>query len=154
MDAGITGLFPKGHLPGQGVGIGDPTIQTLPAQKAQFDFGPIQPAPVFGGVMNLQPVDQRPCDNRFERLIQGGRFVGVQVVHHQDHFPGVRIVDLQEGPHLLGEIVHKDVQYCEVATRTLKRQSATTKNEHLRQMLRVCQQNQLRYRYVLERVVN
>ena len=99
--------------------------------------------------MNLQPVDQRPCDNRFERLIQGGRFVGVQVVHHQDHFPGVRIVDLQEGPHLLGEIVHKDVQYCEVATRMLKRQSATTKNEHLRQMLRVCQQNQLRYRYVL-----
>lgn len=47
------------------------------------------------------------------------------------------------------EIVHKDLQYCEVETRKLKRQSSTTKNEQLRQMLRVCQQNQLRYRYVL-----
>jgi IS4 transposase len=31
----------------------------------------------------------------------------------------------------------------------LKRHSFVTKNEHLRQMLRVCRQNQLRYRYVL-----
>ncbi len=36
-----------------------------------------------------------------------------------------------------------------MATRKLKRHSAITKNVHLRQMLRVCQQNQLRYRYVL-----
>ncbi|NJL07530.1 MAG: hypothetical protein HC900_04160 [Methylacidiphilales bacterium] len=47
------------------------------------------------------------------------------------------------------EIIRKDVQYCEVETRKLKRQSALTKNELMRQMLRVCQQNQLRYRYVL-----
>lgn len=47
------------------------------------------------------------------------------------------------------EIVHKDLQYCEVETRKLKRHSATTKNEHLRQMLRVSVQNRLRYRYVL-----
>ena len=47
------------------------------------------------------------------------------------------------------EIVHKDLQYCEIETKKLKRKSSTTKNEHLRHMLRVCQQNQLRYRYVL-----
>jgi hypothetical protein len=47
------------------------------------------------------------------------------------------------------EIVHKDLQYCEVETRKLKRQSSVTKNEHLRRMLRACQQNQLRYHYVL-----
>jgi hypothetical protein len=47
------------------------------------------------------------------------------------------------------EIVHKDLQYCEIETKKLKRQSSITKNEHLRQMLQACQQNQLRYRYVL-----
>jgi hypothetical protein len=47
------------------------------------------------------------------------------------------------------EIVHKDRLFCDVQTRQLKRQSSLTKNEHLRQMLRVCQQNQLHYRYVL-----
>jgi len=36
-----------------------------------------------------------------------------------------------------------------IETKKLKRQSSLTKNEHLRQMLRVCQQNALRYRYVL-----
>jgi len=34
------------------------------------------------------------------------------------------------------EIVHKDLQYCEVETRKLRRHSSVTKNEHLRQMLR------------------
>jgi DDE superfamily endonuclease len=47
------------------------------------------------------------------------------------------------------EIVHKDRWFCEVKTRQEKRQSALTKNEQLRQMLPVCQQNQLCYRYVL-----
>lgn len=31
------------------------------------------------------------------------------------------------------EIVHKDLQYREVQTKKLKRQSSSTKNEHLRQ---------------------
>lgn len=47
------------------------------------------------------------------------------------------------------EIVRKDLPYCEVETRKPRRHSSVTKNEHLRQMLRVCRQNQLRYRYVL-----
>jgi len=47
------------------------------------------------------------------------------------------------------EVVHKDLPYCEIETRKLKRQSSVTKNEHLRQMLHACQQNRLRYRYVL-----
>ena len=47
------------------------------------------------------------------------------------------------------EIVHKDLPYCEIETKKLKRHSSVTKNEHLRQMLRVCRQNPLRYRYVL-----
>lgn len=47
------------------------------------------------------------------------------------------------------EIVHKDLLFCEVDTRQVKRQSAVTKNEHLCAMLGACRQNQVRYRYVL-----
>jgi len=47
------------------------------------------------------------------------------------------------------DIVRKDLLFCEVQTRQLKRHSAVTKNELLRQMLRVCQHNQLRYCTVL-----
>lgn len=47
------------------------------------------------------------------------------------------------------EIVHKDHWFCEVKTRQEKRQSTLTKNEQMRQMLQICRQNQLCYRYVL-----
>lgn len=47
------------------------------------------------------------------------------------------------------EIVHKDLLFSDVQTRQIKRHSSRTKNELLRQMLRVCQHNQLHYRYAL-----
>ena len=78
------------------------------------------------------------------------------IAWHFDHCANrtVKGVNLLNGLYYAGgvnvpvafEIVHKDLQYCEVETRQLKRQSSTTKNEHLRQMLRVCRQNELRYR--------
>jgi hypothetical protein len=67
---------------------------------------------------------------------------GVNILNCLYHAGGVNVP-------VAFEIVHKDLPYCEVETKKLKRHSFVTKNEHLRRMLRVCQQNQLRYRYVL-----
>jgi hypothetical protein len=67
---------------------------------------------------------------------------GVNILNGLYHAGGVNVP-------VAFESVRKDLPYCEVATRQLKRHSSITKNEHLRQMLRVCQHNQLRYRYVL-----
>lgn len=47
------------------------------------------------------------------------------------------------------ELVRKPIQFCDVKTRQVKRKSEVTKNQLLRQMLQVCQQNRLKYRYVL-----
>lgn len=47
------------------------------------------------------------------------------------------------------EIVVKDCLYCDLSTRKVRRKSELTKNDLMRAMLKVCQQNQLRYRYVL-----
>lgn len=49
----MTGLLPSGDLVRQGGGVGDAPIQALAAEEAQFDFGPVEPASVFWGVMNL-----------------------------------------------------------------------------------------------------
>lgn len=67
---------------------------------------------------------------------------GVNILNCLYHVDGVNVP-------VAFEIVRKDQSYCEVETRKLKRHASVTKNEHLRQMLQVCQQNQLRYRYVL-----
>ena len=47
------------------------------------------------------------------------------------------------------ELTRKPLVYRDAKTGRLKRNSAVTKNELMRRMLRVCQRNQLQYRYVL-----
>ena len=47
------------------------------------------------------------------------------------------------------EPVVKDHLYSELKTRKVKRRSEVTKNEQLRSILKVCHQNELKYRYVL-----
>ena len=47
------------------------------------------------------------------------------------------------------ELVRKPILFCDRQTRRVKRKSEVSKNQLLRQMLRTCQQNRLRYRYVL-----
>jgi len=47
------------------------------------------------------------------------------------------------------ELVKKTLKYCDVKTKREKRKSEITKNEQLRDMLQVCCQNQLKWRYAL-----
>lgn len=47
------------------------------------------------------------------------------------------------------EVVRKPVQFCDIATRRLKRASVVTKNEQMRGMIKACMANQLKFRYVL-----
>ena len=47
------------------------------------------------------------------------------------------------------EVVTKPIRFCDIKTQKEKRQSVTTKNELLRDMLSVCRQNQLKWRYAL-----
>ena len=46
-------------------------------------------------------------------------------------------------------VIRKPLQFCDVATRQLKRASLVTKNELMRDMIAVCMANQLKFRYVL-----
>jgi hypothetical protein len=47
------------------------------------------------------------------------------------------------------DLVKKPIQFCDLKTKKQKRRSEVTKNELLRDRLRVCQANQVKYRYVL-----
>ena len=59
---------------------------------------------MLGGAMNLRPIDRRPSHFRLERSIRCCRFMGVQIVHHQDHFLGVGIAHFQQVAYLPGKI--------------------------------------------------
>ena len=47
------------------------------------------------------------------------------------------------------ELIRKPILFSDVQTQQVKRKSLHTKNELMRKMLRACQHNQLKYRYVL-----
>jgi len=47
------------------------------------------------------------------------------------------------------ELVKKPIQYCDLATRQIKRKSEVTKNELMREMIGACIRNELKFRFVL-----
>ncbi len=47
------------------------------------------------------------------------------------------------------EIIRKNIWFSDLKTRKSKRKSEVTKNELMRDMLRVCRKNQIKYRYIL-----
>lgn len=73
---------------------------------------------------------------------QGRSVKGINVLNCLYHAGGVSLP-------VAFELVRKPCRYSDVATKKVKRKSEETKNDMLRQMLKACRQNQLRYRYVL-----
>jgi hypothetical protein len=47
------------------------------------------------------------------------------------------------------EIVHKDVQFCDVATKKLRRTASVSKNEYFRNLIGQCHKNQVLFEHVL-----
>lgn len=47
------------------------------------------------------------------------------------------------------DVINKPIKFCELKTKQEKRRATVTKNELTRNQLRICQRNQLKYKYVL-----
>lgn len=47
------------------------------------------------------------------------------------------------------DVIKKPIKFCEVKTKKEKRRATITKNEQTRNQLKICQRNQLKYKYVL-----
>jgi hypothetical protein len=66
----ITSGFPSRYLLTHQLFVADPAVQTLAIQYPNFDFRPIEPAPMLGGVVQLQAVQQAAGLRRWKDLIQ------------------------------------------------------------------------------------
>src|ERR1019366_9043224 len=58
--------------------------QTLTRQDGEFGFGHVEPTAVFGCVVPLKSFGQPPRFRGRKGLVQGGWFVGVEIVLHED----------------------------------------------------------------------
>jgi len=88
----------------QDVDIGDASGEALFGQDAQFDLGHVEPAAVFGGVADLQAIQESPRLFRREGFVQRGRRMGDVVVPNQHDFLGVRVADIHHCFDLVGQI--------------------------------------------------
>src|SRR5918994_6870757 len=86
--------FPSTHSPNETLPVGHTPIQTLAGKHRQLYLGHVQPRAVLWSVVYLQLRNDAPGLGRSERLIQGGRGMGVEVVHHQHYSLGLWVVDL------------------------------------------------------------
>src|SRR5487761_2052022 len=86
---GIPLVRPGTDLALQRGGVGDATIQTLPAQCTELDLSHVKPTAMVGCVVHIDLAGNPMGFCRFEGLIERGNGVRVEVIHHQgDHFGG------------------------------------------------------------------
>lgn len=76
-------------------------------------------------------------DHNFNRNIKG-----INLLNCLYHSNGVTLP-------IAFELVKKPIQFSDLKTRKVKRKSEVTKNEMLRDILKTCQQNQIKWRYLL-----
>src|SRR5680860_29678 len=88
---------PSVQFLGQGGPGGDPAVQALPVQDAEFEFGHVQPTPMLRRVMDLEAAPQAPGVGGWEGGVQGARGVGIEIVEDQDD-------PLRLGKGLIGEV--------------------------------------------------
>jgi len=104
LGARVSTRGPGGHgvLPRRPVA--KPLPQTLAGEHAQFEVGPVQPAPVFGGVADLQLVGQALGLGRGNgRIPRGGR-MDVALIHDQHDPRGVGGMAIDELLDAVGEV--------------------------------------------------
>ena len=88
-------FLPVLHLLTQVIHSGDIVFQPLPCQHRELNLGDIEPGRMLGRVMDLQSIQQLLGVSRRKGVVQGGRRMRVEVVHHQDHVPDPGIMQRQ-----------------------------------------------------------
>ena len=69
----------------------DAPRQAAAGKNSDLDLGHIEPAPMFGGIMELDALQNASCFGRLEGFIQGSSGVRVQVILHDAHIFRLRI---------------------------------------------------------------
>ena len=89
--------------------VSDASVQALATKDAQLDFRHVQPTAMLRRVVKLQFAKYPPRFFWREPLVERGRLVHVQVVHHDPHPLGKRKGYVGKPLHLVGEVCHRPV---------------------------------------------
>src|SRR5579872_5173885 len=96
---------PGGYLAGQEGGVGDAPVETLAAEDGEFALRHVQPTPMLGGVVDLQPIQDTAGFGGGKGLIERAAHVCIEVVYNQADLAGVRIVHIDQVAHRVGPVL-------------------------------------------------
>ena len=119
VDAGLS-LVPLQYqgmdLSAEGPLVGKALSETTAGEDAELDLRHIQPTPMLGSVMKLQPLGDTPGLWGRESLVQRRHPVGVQVVQDQANHRDLRVSLVHQPAHLVGEVLGgAPLRHCHVA---------------------------------------
>src|SRR5436309_8474038 len=89
--------------------VRDAPVKALTAKDTQLDLSDVEPTAMLRRVVKLQLLKYPPRFFRREPLIERGRPVRVQVVHHNPHPLGLRESNVHQPFHLLREVGHRSL---------------------------------------------
>jgi hypothetical protein len=89
------------------VAFADASVEALAAQHADLDLDHVEPAGVFGGVVELQPAQQPSGFRGWERLVEGAGGMGREVIEDDPDLLGLGIMDIENLAHALGEVASR-----------------------------------------------
>src|SRR4030042_1073959 len=85
----ITVVLPHSDVALHGFKVGNSRARPLPTKGAKLAPRRVQPAAMFGCVMNFKTFRQPPCLLRFERFVEGSKAVRVQIIQYKTYLNGV-----------------------------------------------------------------
>ena len=97
--------LPCVDLGNEAVAAFDATIETLAFENADLDLNHVEPAGVFGRVVELKPPEHAARLGRWEGGVESGGYGSGGVVEDDEDALGFFEVDIDEFAHAKGEVV-------------------------------------------------
>src|ERR1700737_3611712 len=89
---GVSILLPSCDFVDEGLFAGDAAIEALGRKNAELRFRHIEPTAMFWRIMPLETLDEPPCFGGGKSFVERSWLVGVEIVLHENDFPGIRKV--------------------------------------------------------------
>src|ERR671926_273802 len=102
--AGIASILPCGNFSFELLFGTNATVEALSAEGTQLNLSHIEPAGMFGGVVEFQLFNDAPSFFWLKKLVKSRKDMRIEIIQHKNHSFCLRIIDIHEFSNKLNPI--------------------------------------------------
>src|SRR3974377_608288 len=91
---GISIILPSCYFADEDLFVWDAAIEALGCKDAELRLRHIEPTAMLWRVMPFEPLDEPPCLCGGKSFVERGWLVGVEIILHENDFPGIQKVSV------------------------------------------------------------